>query len=156
MPYTFKPKDLNDIPVAGEERTLVSRRSYVQGDLVAGETVYVFAEDDATLGPKGGLAARAVLVSADKVGGEWYLRLQFDGTELAVPLPTPALDPFSEPHKYDVPAPGEGLSSIHEVLIEIAAIRRKTTRQPIHALSEMAGRWLDYYHFRHQKTEVMP
>jgi hypothetical protein len=152
MPYTFKTNQLERFPRDGEEFLLVSGHNHVRSEFSIGDRIYVFVENNSILGKVGGLVARGVLLGASPTGGSAELRIRFDGVPVSIGLATRDLDRFAHPQRYSLPELKlPALSDMFKVLQDIAEIRRNTTGQPVHKLSDEGANWLDLYHFQKEK-----
>lgn len=153
MPYSFKTNELKKLPQTGEELSFVSQHSHVKGDFSLGEWVYVFVEDGSVLGKRGGLVGRGVLTEAAPNQKSVALTIRFDGTAVSIGLATRDLDRFAHPQNYEMPELNcPPLGSMFPILRNIAEVRRNTTGQPIHELTEEAANWLNLYHFEKAKV----
>ena len=152
MPYTFKTKELGHFPASGDELLLQSSHNHVGSDFQIGERIYVFVENNSLLGKVGGLAARGSLIAVSPDGGRVELSIRFDGIRVSMPLATRDLDRFAHPQNYSLPELGStSLGQLFPALQSIAEIRRNTTSQPVHRLSDEGADWLDLYHFQKEK-----
>jgi hypothetical protein len=152
MPYSFKTNALRRIPIAGEELTLTSHHNHVGPEFAIGDKVYVFVENNSVLGKIGGLVARGILVSASLSKEGVSLAIRFDGVAVSLGLATRDLDRFAHPQNYSMPElEHPALKEMFPILHDIAEVRRNTTGQPVHKLSDEAASWLDLYHFEKEK-----
>ncbi|MEX5728238.1 hypothetical protein Ga0609869_001591 [Rhodovulum iodosum] len=153
MPYTFKTNELSKLPRTDEELTLTSNHNHVVGEFAQSDPVFVFVENGSILGAVGGMVARGMLVDATPVEKSVRLTIRFDGVKVSAPLSLKNLDRFAHPKKYHLPErDNPALRGVFSILQDVAEIRRNTTGQPVHALSEDAADWLNLYHFEKERS----
>jgi hypothetical protein len=142
MPFTHKVKIVDFETSRGSEATVTP--GWVAKDASPpqlGERIYIFSDDSSAGAKDGGLRARGSILSAQGVGDGWRLHILFDGARVVTPLFNAQLDDFKK-RGNDDPGPFKS-----EILTEIAELRRKTTQQPLHWISNESATWLDLYHF---------
>lgn len=142
MPFTHKVKQIEFSLEGGSEHLLepgwVSESTPAPA---AGDRLYLFCDDSKKGARDGGLRARATIVSVAHEDGKLKLTVEFSEEVLTTRLFNHQLDSFKKSGSHDV---GPFRSPI---MTEIAEMRRKTTQQPLHWISDASATWLDIYHF---------
>ena len=141
MTYVHKTRYPFEPPAKGELRTFEPGKVHFSGLPETNSVIYIFVEDSRSGARDGGLVARGRIITADAAGNSCQLLVEFDGQPVGMPLLTHELDPYARS--------GNGTRGgvDHPQLTDIAEVRRRTIRQPLHRIAPASAAWLDQNHF---------